>query len=960
MLPPLRVLYVDENPLDTLLARRHLCEPEGKTIFELTTAADIAGARALLAEPDFDIVLSDLRLPDGGGLELLTWIRERQLPVAVVILTGSGDHDSAVAALKAGADDYLIKRADYLERLPQILVAALTRFQEEMARRARPIRVLYAEHNPFDIDLTRRHLTQHAPHIHLDVVHTAAEALDRVMAEPSDQAVRYDVLLLDYRLPTIDALEAVKLLHLEGHTDLPVVLVTGQGSEEVAAQALRLGVSDYMVKHSGYLYELAPTLEKAHNAELLNREQSALRDSDRRYRELTERIAVGVYRFRVAHDGGMRFDYVSPRFCRINDLEMEAILTDAGVTLRRMHPDDSASFLARLKTASNTRLPFAWEGRTLIRGQIRWMLLESTPTTLDNGDIVWDGVQTDVTERRQAEEKLRQAAAVIASTRDGVIITDLSARIVAVNPAYCEITGYSEDEVLGKNPNLLQSGRQDRGFYQAMWASLKQTGHWRGEVWNRRKNGEIYPQWLCISTVYDAAGRPTNYVGIMTDLTHIKHTEALMERLAHYDPLTELPNRLLLQSRLNHALEQAQRNGRRLGVLLLDIDRFKTINDSLGHNEGDSLLVEVAGRLQQRLREEDTLARVGGDEFVILMEHLNRPEDAASLAQSLIDHMRPPFTLTDDKEVRVGISVGISLFPNDADDANALLRGADAAMHEAKKQGGNVYHFYTEPLTQAAHERLDLEAMLSRAMERNELVLHYQPLVSLTTGEILGCEALVRWRHPTNGLIPPARFVPVAEETGLIVPLGEWVLRSACAQAAEWYKAGHKPIVLAVNLSAKQFRDPRLVERIDALLKETGLPPKLLELEITETAIMEQGQDAIAALHALAGLGLSLAIDDFGTGYSSLAYLKRFPLHKLKIDRSFVQDIPHDRNGAEIATAVIALARSLRLEVLAEGVETVAQRDFLREQGCDAYQGFLFTPPVTAEEMGALLAKQAS
>ena len=950
----MNILYVEDNPVDADLARRQLARLAPELTLDAVSTLREAMSRLETAQ-DYDAALIDLRLPDGNGLDLLNQIRERNLPIAVVILTGSADQESAVIALKAGADDYLVKRGDYLQRLPATLRDAHSRLLADAARKSQPLRVLYAERNRFDIDLTLRYLAQRFPFIHLTVVENAHAALARLPADPSIPP-DYEVVLLDYHLPGLNALEVAKVLRQDRHLDLPIVLVTSEGDEEIVAQALRLGISDYLIKHPNYLYELPAILEKVHHQNILMRERIALQAAKRQYEELTERIPVGVYRFRMRRDGGAQFDYVSSRWCLMNGLEMPTVLRNIEEASALIHPEDRGEFERLNQEIRLSPRVFFWEGRFLIRGETRWMRIESTPTRLDNGDIVCDGVQIDITERRQAEEKLRLIAAVIASTRDSVVITDLEPRILAVNPAYTEITGYSEAEMIGQNPRLLQSGRHDRAFYQALWASLRKTGHWQGELWNRRKNGELYPQWVTLSTVRDHRGEPTHYVGVFTDISQIKHAEARLEHLAHYDPLTELPNRLLAQLRLAHALEQAQRRHCKVGVLFIDLDQFKTVNDSLGHLAGDQLLRAIAQRLSERLRQQDTLARLGGDEFLIVLEGLQRPEEAATVAQTLIGLLTRPFTLlSSDQEIYLGASIGISLYPDDGLSVGELIQHADTTVYQAKAKGRNTYQFYTETLTRAAHERLDMESRLRRGLERGEFLLHYQPLVAVGDGRIIGAEALVRWQPPGEALVPPLRFIPLAEETGLIVALGEWVLRAACTQAQAWREAGLPPLLLAVNLSAQQFQQPGLIEQLRAVLADTGLPATSLELEITESALMQQGQDAVAMLMALKDLGVRLAIDDFGTGYSSLAYLKRFPLDKLKIDQSFVRDIPNDPGDMGITAAIIALARTLRLEALAEGVETAEQLAFLREQGCDTYQGYLFSRPVPAEEFALRL-----
>ena len=556
----------------------------------------------------------------------------------------------------------------------------------------------------------------------------------------------------------------------------------------------------------------------------------------------------------------------------------------------------------------------------------------------------------DITQRQAAEEKLRLAAKVFDSTLEGVMVTDAETRVLFVNRAFTTITGYSEGEIVGKTPRLLASGRHDDPFYRELWREIDENGGWQGEIWNRTKAGVEYPEWLSISAVHDAAGRVLNYVGVFADISQIKHSEAQLEHLAHHDPLTALPNRTLFQSRLAHAIHVSRRHGGGLGLLFMDLDGFKNINDSLGHPAGDELLQAIARRLSENLRTVDTLARLGGDEFVVLLEDLEGPNEAAVVAQNLLALLRQPFRLSGGQEVFSGASIGISLFPDDASDATHLVRNADAALYQAKSQGRDTYRFYTEALTRVANERLRLESRLRGALERGEFILHYQPQFATSDGLLVGAEALLRWLTPEGELEAPARFIPLAEETGLIRPIGEWVLRAACAQFRVWFDAGMPPIKLAVNLSSRQIEQRDLIERLQAVLEETRFPAQLLELELTESAIMAQGDQAPAALAALKRLGVSLAIDDFGTGYSSLAYLKRFAVDKLKIDRSFMRDIPQDINDVEIAATIIAMAKNLKLKVLAEGVETAEQLAFLQIHDCDAWQGYHFSRPLPAAD----------
>lgn len=580
-----------------------------------------------------------------------------------------------------------------------------------------------------------------------------------------------------------------------------------------------------------------------------------------------------------------------------------------------------------------------------------------TPHTPDQDEIdlveEFARITALAVQKVRAEAALRQSSAVFESTRDGVVITTLEPRIVAVNPAYTEITGYRADEVIGLNPSLLRSGRHDRAFYQAMWAGLKQLGYWQGEVWNRRANGEVYPQWLTLSTVRDEAGEPSHYVGVFTDLTQLKRSEQQLEHLTHYDPLTDLPNRLLVQSRLEHAIDQARRHRSRVGVLFVDLDRFKNVNDSLGHPVGDALIQAVATRLRGGLRDEDTVARLGGDEFLVVIEDLESADAAASVASKLTRLVQEPFQVGDGQEVIVSASIGVSLYPDDGDSATGLIQHADAALYQAKARGRDSFCFYSSALTAAVSEHMQMEMGLRRALERGELLIHYQPLVSLDGGPV-GAEALLRWQPPGEGLVRPDRFIPLAEETGLIVPIGAWVLREACRQARAWLDAGLELGTVSVNLSVRQFHERNLVALVADVLRETGLPADRLELEITESALMDDVEQAVQTLHMLRALGVALAVDDFGTGYSSLAYLKRFPIGKLKVDQSFVRGIATDDSDRAIVTATIAMARSLGFTTTAEGVETEAQLEILRALGCSAYQGYLFSRPVEAVDFARL------
>ncbi|MEW7972357.1 MAG: EAL domain-containing protein [Candidatus Thiodiazotropha endolucinida] len=551
---------------------------------------------------------------------------------------------------------------------------------------------------------------------------------------------------------------------------------------------------------------------------------------------------------------------------------------------------------------------------------------------------------------RIAEEKLRLADRAFQNTAEGITVTDASGNIVSTNPAFEAITGYSHEEVLGQNPRVLKSGHHPDTFYNEMWDTLLLTGHWRGEIWNRRKNGDAYPEWLTISAVKDGNDETTHYVGVFTDISQIKEAQDQINFLAHHDALTRLPNRALFRERFDHALMHARRENTSIALLFLDLDRFKTVNDTLGHPVGDQVLLEVSKRMNQIIRASDTLARLGGDEFVLLLEEQTDAQHAAVVARKLIDLFSRPMIIGE-HELVVTASIGITLYPNDGDDSDKLIRHADRAMYEAKQQGRNTYRFFTQALTEGALERLMMENDLRRAVARNELILHYQPIVNLETRQLQGIEALVRWQHPEQGLIAPGLFIELAEEIGIIGEIGQWVLRAACSQLAKWDRDGFKVPRISVNLSVQQIDREGLITMVSEELNSSGLSPERLELEVTESMLIRNPELSRTVLSELRTLGVKFAIDDFGTGYSSLAYLKLLPLDHLKIDQSFVRDIGKDANDEAIVLAIIAMSKSLGLESVAEGVEETHQARFLQQAGSDLAQGYLYSRPLPADEI---------
>jgi diguanylate cyclase (GGDEF)-like protein/PAS domain S-box-containing protein len=545
-------------------------------------------------------------------------------------------------------------------------------------------------------------------------------------------------------------------------------------------------------------------------------------------------------------------------------------------------------------------------------------------------------------------------AALVFESQQGIIITDADNIIIRVNKTFTTVTGYSSEEAIGKNPGFLKSGRHDTDFYRGLWQCIQNSGTWQGEIWNRRKNGEIYPEWLIITPV-ENNGVITNYIGTMTDISEYKTAEEQIRQLAFYDPLTALPNRRLLLDRLQHSVDMHLRDSKLMAILMLDLDDFKLINDSFGHLAGDELLQQVATRLLERLRNIDLIARLGGDEFIVLLENITCADDAALVANNIITELSKPFyLLLGQKEVHISVSIGISLFKQHGTTPQELMDHADAALYKAKDSGRNCFTYFSEELTIAAIKRIEMESRLRLVIEREELLVHYQAQVDIATDKIIGAEALIRWQQPIEGFTSPGQFIRFAEETGFINTIGAWILRETCRQGKQWLDAGLSPLILAVNVSPHQFRNNDLVSLVANVLKDTGFPAHCLELELTESSLIHDQETTQLILDKLRQLGVQLAIDDFGTGYSSLAYLKRFPVTTLNI---YVREKLGNFSMA-ISTTIIAMGHILGFKVLAEGIETPEQLAFLQEKGCDSYQGYIKSRPIPAQEFEQLLRKQ--
>lgn len=684
------------------------------------------------------------------------------------------------------------------------------------------------------------------------------------------------------------------------------------------------------------------------------RTEEALRQSEERFRLAMKGANEGLWDWDIANGTS----FLAPRWKSMLGYEQDEIKNTPDSWEPLLAPGMQEKLRERIVALESGQTDVYEIELKMRHKDGRWIdiLSRAFPVLDENRKMIrLVGTHQDITERKRYEAELRRASIVFASTHEGIVMTDADGRIEMVNPAFTRITGFSESDVIGQLISFLQSNRHNQEFHDQLWRQVAESGHWQGEIWKRRKDGTVYPEWLTVSDVRDAAGSVVNYVGIFADISQLKQSQARLDFLAHHDPLTSLPNRLMLREQIDRAIEAGRQEGRPRAILFLDLDRFKTINDSLGHAVGDRLLALVSDRWRKRLGPNDMLARLGGDEFVVLLEPAETRDVATEVAADLIGCMAEPFEFEDGRELYVGLSIGITMFPSGSASADELIQQADSALYAAKEIGGGGIRFYSPDQTDAARMRLEMEAGLRRALDRGELVLQYQPQISLGDRSLCGVEALVRWRT-ANGLVPPGDFIPLAEKTGLMIPIGEWVLREACSRMRAWLDAGHDFGAIAVNLSPRQFDRADVTDRIKSILAETGLPPERLEIEITEGALMEQGRNATRKLEALKALGLRIAIDDFGIGHSSLARLKRFPIDRLKLDRSFIVDIPADPASMEIAAAVVRLSRSLNVEAVAEGVETKAQADFLARSGCTVAQGFLFARPLWEAD---LMARQA-
>ncbi|HRD35312.1 MAG TPA: EAL domain-containing protein [Rhodocyclaceae bacterium] len=800
------------------------------------------------------------------------------------------------------------------------------------------------------------------------------EGADVRAANAGPVALRYaalapqpDLILLDVMMPGMDGHAVLAQLRQDPLTaDIPVIFVTALDGEEDEQRGLDEGAADYITKPIKLPVLIARTraqLELARARRQLAVHKDWLeQEVVRRTRENAQlEIHLGLA-FQAAGFGVWEHHHDSGRVHWNKDLcdllgRAEGPPTVAGIVALVM-PEDHAALANSLGTAGKRGDAVCVNEFRIRHGDGSWRWIESRSRVIErrpDGEALRTiGIMLDIGARKTAEAEQRLTRAVFTGINDGVCITDARHRILFTNKAFTQITGYHPNEVLGQEPKLLVPSVHRESFYRAVREKLDAHGSWQGEITNRRKDGSLVSEWLSISCVRDDAGTLTHYVGIFSDLSERIAAAERIQHLSSHDALTELPNRSLFTDRLEQALVTARRFERNTAVILVDLDRFRLINDTLGPPSGDEVLVEFSRRLALQMREGDTVGRLAGDEFGFVMASLGQERDAFALAQRLQEAIAVPFEVAGQTLI-ITASIGISVAPKNGDTSMVLFKSAEAALLRAKQGGRNTFRFYSPEMDADAARRLALETALREALKHHELSVHYQPQVNLQSGQMIGMEALLRWHSPIFGRVSPAEFIPIAEETGLIVPIGEWALRTACRQTRDWLDLGLMPLRVAVNLSTRQFRQANLITVVSDALNDSGLPAAALELEITESAFIDDLEEAVAICRRLKAIGVKLSLDDFGTGYSSLAYVSRFPFDKLKIDQGFVRDIVENPVNAAIATAAIVMARSLDLSVLAEGVETEAQASFLRARHCDAMQGYLFSRAVSDDEFSLML-----
>ena len=756
------------------------------------------------------------------------------------------------------------------------------------------------------------------------------------------QRQKYDLLIVDFVTPKLNGLEVLQRLHEQNNMPL-AIMVSGGNDIHVAISAMKLGCADYVIKEiDNYADLLLVSIGNVLEKDNLQKAKAQAEKNLQRAQQLSK---IGSWEY---YPGEKLAHWSEQEFYNF-DYKPDVHQPSFDLYISRVHPEDRHLILQQDANYLLDHQPLEYDYRLLLDdNEIRYIHARTEVDVNENNEIVRIfGISQDVTEIKRAEYKLRQAATVFETTSEAIFICDKNNRIISINKAFSNITGFTEEASLGKQPSFLGAGCNNDDFFHEIWITLIEKGAWSGEQKNRHRDGHVYPVWQSSTIIKDENNQVLQYVSIFSDITKRKENEEIIRYQANYDTLTRLPNRNLFLDRLTNALKQAQRNDTRLALLLLDLDKFKWINDTLGHKAGDLLLQETASRLEISMRDSDTVARLGGDEFTIILPRVENRDDVEIIVEKIFESFRKP-VIVERNEVFITSIIGIAVFPDDGQDADALQKNADSAMYSAKQEGCNRYHHYTPQLQAETERRLKIITLLRSAIEKRELELYYQPIIDLETNEIICVEALLNWKQPELGLIGPAEFVPLAEETGLIRPIGKWVMIEVAVTLRRWQRMGLKPIQISVNKSVAEFSVGSCYEDWLNILDYYTVSPKQVVIEITESVLMSNVENSLSVLKKMRDVGMQISLDDFGTGYSSLSYLKKFPVDLLKIDRSFIKDIPAD---ILLVETILTLADKMGITAIAEGVETKAQLDFLREQQCQYAQGYYFSKPLSLAEL---------
>lgn len=959
-----KILIVDDesenlHTIQNLLSEQYavIAATEGERALELAAH-----------QPQPDLILLDIKMPGIDGFEVLRRLKADPATsdIPVIFVTGLSEPTNEAMGLKMGAADYLAKPINpellHLRVLTQLELRRYHKKQvsvfDHTARLPRPS-ILVVDDTPENIhDLVDALSDEYR----IMVATSGSNALELVHG-----ATPPDLILLDILMPEMDGYEVCRRIKVtEAGNYIPVIFLSVMDSAEEKVRGFSVGAVDYITKPfdiDEVRARVRTHLELAYlrsNLELMVKERtSALQESEARYKRITDGLTDYQYTVRIENENAVETTH-SLACVAVTGYTAEEFATNPNLLIQMVAPDDRELVMENVRQALAGNNVSPIEHRIIRKnGEIRWVRSTIILFKDASGKLLsYDGVIKDITERKRAEDELR-IAAITFESNEGMTVTDARAAILKVNPTFTSITGYSAEDVIGKTPHILSSGLHDASFFDAMWKSINSAGSWKGEIMDRRKNGEVYPAHLTITAVKDINGIVTNYVGTFSDSSESKAAADKIKYLAFYDSLTGLPNKRLLIDRLQLAMEFNVRSGNKGALLFIDLDDFKTLNETLGHDLGDVLLQQVAQRLESCVRECDTVARTGGDEFVVMLEDLStQPLEAAAMAEviggKIIAALNQPYQLATHIS-HITPSIGATVFIDNKREIDNLFKQVDIAMYQAKKAGRNTLRFFDPQMQEAINERVALEGELRTALENRQFQLYYQIQVD-NFHRPLGAEVLIRWIHQERGLVSPAQFIPLAEETGLILPIGLWVLEAACAQIKTWE---HNPftrnLVLAVNVSAKQFNQIDFVPQVQAIMQSYNINPTRLKFELTESMLVENIGEIISCMNALKGMGIQFSLDDFGTGYSSLQYLQQLPLNQLKIDQSFVRDLALGIKDNSVVRTIIAMAKGLNLDIIAEGVETNEQREILHLLGCDQFQGYLFSKPIPIEQFESLL-----